>query len=279
MKFDVIVMNPPYQGATGTNNTLWNKFVDLVLSSLLKDNGYLAAIHPSGWRDAYGDFKYIQTELTSREMEYLETHDRFDGFKLFGAQTSYDWYVVKNTENKTKKQTIILCRDNTRYDIDISSMGFIPNGKIEEIKNIIAKNNEERCDVLYSRYSYGSDKIWMSKNKNNDFVYPCIYTILKKGIINLRWSNTNGNGHFGLPKVIWSNGTSMPIVDSEGEYGLTEFAYAIIDSVENLENIKKAMESNKFIELMEQCQLIGKHRYHGKAISLFRKDFWKEFVE
>ena len=278
MKFDIIVMNPPYQGSKGSTNTLWNKFVDLSLSSLLKDNGYLAAIHPSGWRDAYGDFKDIQIKLTSREMEYLETHDRFDGFKLFGSQTAYDWYIVKNTENKIKKQTKIVCRDKTQYNIDLSSMEFIPNGKFNDIKNIIAINDEEKCNVLYSRYCYGSDKHWMNKNKNDEFRYPCIYTILKKGTINLRWSNTNGNGHFGIPKVIWSNGTSMPFVDSKGKYGLTEFAYAIVDSIENLENIKKAIESDRFIDLMEQCQLIGKHRYHGKAISLFRKDFWKKFI-
>ena len=67
-----------------------------------------------------------------------------------------------------------------------------------------------------------------------------------------------------------------------GKYGITEFSYAIIDDVENLEIIKKAMLNQEFLDLMSMTDGVtgvGRHRYNRKAISTFRKDFWKEFLD
>jgi hypothetical protein len=152
-----------------------------------------------------------------------------------------------------------------------------------EIFSLVAKPGEEKVDVLHSYSSYETRKEWMSKEQTEEFKYPCVYTTLKDGTVNKFWSNTNINGHFGIPKVIWSNGgATTPTVDSMGEYGLTQFSYAIIDDVENIENIKKAMESVKFNEIMAMTDGVtgvGRHRYNRKAISTFRKDFWKEFLD
>jgi type II restriction/modification system DNA methylase subunit YeeA len=63
---------------------------------------------------------------------------------------------------------------------------------------------------------------------------------------------------------------------------MTQWAYAIVDEIENLENIKKAMESEKFNKLMsltDGVTGVGRHRYNRKVISTFRKDFWKEFLD
>ena len=66
---------------------------------------------------------------------------------------------------------------------------------------------------------------------------------------------------------------------------MLEFAYAITDDVENLELIRRAMISNKFLELMSftdgvTCGNSGRagSRYNRKAISTFRKDFYKQFL-
>ena len=53
----------------------------------------------------------------------------------------------------------------------------------------------------------------------------------------------------GIKKFMWSNGRIKSIgsvIDKEGKYGLTQFAYGIVDKEENLENIKNAFDSNKF---------------------------------
>lgn len=85
-------------------------------------------------------------------------------------------------------------------------------------------------------------------------------------------------GHFGIPKVIWSNGAgTYPIIDEKGKYGLTQFSYAIAENPKNLPYIEFAMNSKKFIDLMTYVKFT-ENKYNYKVISLFRKDFWKDFI-
>ena len=140
---------------------------------------------------------------------------------------------------------------------------------------------DERVEILHSESAYEARKPHMSKEQTDEFIHPCVYLTYKDGSIKFMYSNTNERGHFGVPKVIWSNGgASKPIVDVNGEYGLTQFAHAIVDEPQNLPLIQKAMLSDKFLTLMsfsDGVTGVG-HRYNRKAISTFRKDFWKEFL-
>ena len=86
------------------------------------------------------------------------------------------------------------------------------------------------------------------------------------------------NGHFDIPKVIWSNGLgTYPIIDKNGKYGLTQFSYGIIDDKKNLNKIKLSLENTNFIKLMEYVKFTN-NKYNYKVIALFKKDFWKEFI-
>jgi hypothetical protein len=207
----------------------------------------------------------------------LEIHDANDGIKTFGASTTYDYYCLHNVPNTMF--TKIKCMDGTTQIVDISKTEFIPNGKYKEFEKLLAKDGEEKVKILYSRSDYGTDKPHMSKTQTTEHIYPCIYLTYKDGSYKLWYSNTKSKGHFGIPKVIFSNGTSTPIIDENGEYGLTQFAYGIIDDPKNLPFIQKAMLHPDFIKLMSFSDGITGtgHRYNRKVIELFRKDFWKEF--
>jgi len=68
-KFDVIVMNPPYQELKEGNKksqALWNKFVIKTISQLV-EGGYLVAVHPDGWRDLGKGFDEPVTEENKKE--------------------------------------------------------------------------------------------------------------------------------------------------------------------------------------------------------------------
>jgi hypothetical protein len=280
-KFDIVIGNPPYQtqkeGNTKTH-PLWHLFVNKSLDILI-DGGYLNMVHPDGWRNVDGMFKDTQNLLKNREVLYLEIHNKKDGIKTFGANTTYDFYCVRNKKNNGYK-TQIKCVDGVIENVDLSKMEFIPNGRFSEFEKLIAKEGDEKIKVL-NNSSYHTQRPHMSKNKVGEFIYPCDYTTSKDGSIILWYSNTNENEHFGIPKVIWSNGISTPCVDLEGEYGLTQFSYAIIDDKKNLDDIRKAMLSDKFLELMtysDGVTGVGMHRYNRKAISTFRKDFYKQFL-
>lgn len=284
--WDLIIQNPPYnqvdkevvenkKGSKIKTQPIWNKFVDKSVS-LLKEGGFMVMVHPGGWKDLDGIFKETQNILKERQVLELNINDERKGFQVFGETTSFDYYILKNVKNYTKTKIISECYEKL---VDISKLDFIPSSHFDIYDRILAKDDEEKCLVYYSRSAYGTDKYHMSREKSDVNIHPCVYTVQKDETINLFYSNTNKNGHFGVPKVIWSNGkASTPIVDKSGEYGLTQFAYAIIDDVENLDNIKKAMCSDKFQTFMKSCDMNSGNRFNRKVLSMFKKDFWKEFI-
>jgi hypothetical protein len=274
-EFDVVLGNWPYEKKVGPKKTqaIWDKFTELFLTKV--KTKYLMPIHPDGWRSVKGDFKYVQRMLLDRKLVYLETHNESDGLKTFGKSTTYDWFIVENIFDNTNITTI-KDSDGNIHKIDLNNVEFIPNGLFEKFTDLFTDG--ERVNVLYDRSSYGTDKKNMNQEKTDTHIYPCVYTTTKDGTINLWYSSTNQKGHFGVPKVIWSNGAaSTPILDLEGKYGLTQFSYGIIDTPKNLEKIFEAIQTNEFIELMKYSD--GKiHKYNYKVIAEFKKDFWKEFI-
>jgi hypothetical protein len=282
--FDLIIQNPPYQtqkeGFKKSKNPktqpLWHLFVKKSLTLLAK-SAYLVMVHPGGWRNVDGIFKETQNLIKSKQLLHLKMHTFRDGIDMFGAQINFDYYIIKNS-NSDGIKTNIVCENGDIQNIDISNFEYFPGENISKIHDLIAKDGENKVQILYSRSKYGTDKQNMSKEKTNDFKYPCVYTITKGGKVNFYWSNTNKNGHFNIPKVIWSNGSATsPILDENGEYGLTQFSYAIVDDKQNLKGIQKALNSDKFIkEVMLFKKLADVYKY--KIIATFRKDFWKEFI-
>ena len=281
MEFDVVLGNPPYQLKVGDKKTepLWNKFFHKSLS-LLKEGGYLSLIHPSGWRNIEGKFSDIKDIIKRKKLHYLSINNEKKGMEVFGAETRFDYYLLENTSNDGTL-TEITFQDGTIDNVDLSNIDFIPNGSLDEIKALIANESEEKVTVLHSFSNYETRKKWMSRESSDEFVYPCVYTVDYLSQPTFYYSNTNENGHFEIPKVIWSNGRISSVgsyVDETGEFGLTQFSYAIVDDVQNLPNIKKALDSTKFKKLMELCA-VGQLTINHKVISTFRKDFWREFID
>jgi hypothetical protein len=281
MKFDVVLGNPPYQEKVGPKKTesLWNKFFHISME-LLNQGGYLSLIHPSGWRNITGKFKNVQTTIKSKKVNFLSIHNEKDGMETFGAETRYDYYVLQNIPCDGS-ESIVRFQDGEIKNLVLSNMEFIPNGGIDLLNRLIAKEDEETVELIYSRSDYGTDKNNTSKEQTDEFIYPVVYTVNYLSQPTFYYSSTNQKGHYGKPKVIWSNGRISSIgnyIDSNGEYALTQFAYAIVDTVENLENIKKALDSKEFKNLMELCA-VGQLTVNHKVVAKFKKDFWKEFID
>jgi hypothetical protein len=273
----VIVGNPPYQdGANGKSATgsgrLWDKFVKLSCS-LCKQEGYINLVHPADWRKP--EHK-LMPEFKNRNLLYLEIHNLKDGLKTFGCSTRYDWYVLKNNDDYQK--TTIKDEDGIEQEADITSMPFIPNKALDLFGMILGEGNEE--GVMYSRSAYGTDKKHMSKEKDEEFKYPCVYMMTKGTPLKLRWSSRNDKGHFGVRKVIINKqgATLCSLYDKHGDYGLTEWAFAIkVDTDEEAEGVIKAIKSDKFKAIWEGGQWLAMTR-EWKMFKYFRKDFWRDFV-
>lgn len=281
MKFDAIVGNPPYQKRVGpeeakktTNLTkaIWQIFVENSIKSL-KDGGYLCLVHPPGWRNVYGRYEDVGDLIKSKDLQYLEMHSESDGVKTFSAGIPYDWYLLKNS--LYSGNTEVKFQDGVVKKININSIPFIPSGAYDKIVDLLAKKGEPTVEILRD-YDYGTQAAHTSREKSKKFKYPLVYTVNKGDVLNL-WYSSEKKGHFGIPKVIWSNGKASGfIVDKNGDYGLMEFAYAVIDSPKNLDSIKKALESDDFKKLILDSTSTG--TINRKVLALFRKDFWKDFV-
>jgi hypothetical protein len=280
--FDVVLGNPPFQEKVGDRKTqpLWHLFVIHSLL-ILKTRSYLVFVHPSGWRSPEGVFKNVLDLIQSKNLKYLCMNTFKKGQEVFKVGTNFDFYVLQNIFDPNNITTITDINEKT-YDKNINSWKFIPSGGFDLYEKLLAKDGEEKVNVLYDRTLYGTDKLNMSREKTEEYKYPCVYTITKRDGINFFYSSiqhpkTEKKNMF-VPKVIWSNGLgTYPIVDVKGEYGLTQFAYGIVDEIYNLKNIETALNNSKFIELMEYVKFQN-NKYNYKVISLFKKDFWKEFI-
>ena len=302
IKFDIIMGNPPYQTnlkRLGIKSySIWESFFEKSYD-LLNENTHLLLIHPSSWRAPSGIRRNIFNKIIKNDLVYLNMCSYKDVSKYFKrVSTNCDYYYLKKTLTNTNT-TIVNDIDNNEYKINLNNYPFIPSGKYDIFDKLIEKDTDINLlysciyhiqhrykhmsktktptEVIYQRSMYGHDKSWVEKNQTQIYNLPCVYTISKTNEIKF-WYSSVDKGMFGIPKVIWANGAGNPILDLKGEYGMTEFAYAIADDPEVLPSIKKAMESENFINLMRYCAFEQNHKYNYKVIKTFKKDFWKEFI-
>ena len=268
-KFDVIVGNPPYQdgsGNKGKGHTLWTKFVENAINKWLKNKKYLVFVHPSLWRQIDHPLLNLMKPL---QIKYIEIHNVEDGQRMFRCSTRYDWYLLKNITYE--KITTIKGEDGIITKIDLRQWKFIPNKLFKEIKLLM--DSPYKITIIHSESKYEVRRNWMSHNKTEEHIYPCIYTIDKEDNPSFKWSKINSNGHFGEPKFIFSNGKGF-IQDTKGKYGLTQWASGIKDDPNNLKKIKDKFLNSKFSKIIDAIHL-DSATYNIKVMKEFRKDFYK----
>jgi len=282
MEFDNVIINGPYQMQVGPRKTkqVWGEINEKALS-LVKDNGgTFTTWHPIGWRNISGDYRYIFNLYKSYNMTRIDMHDINTGLEVFNAKTPFD--VVYITKEPYQNKTELNFMDGTQKVVDITDLEFIPNSMFDEVMNLVAKPNEEKVEVIKDS-TYHTQRNHMSSEKVGEFKYPCVYSILMDGTTNLYYSNTNQKGHFNIPKLILGYGANpTSTIDKNGEYGVTQYSFGIVDNVENLSMIQKALNSEGFKKItnesLKYTATQGQPLIHPNIISQFRKDFWKEFV-
>jgi hypothetical protein len=272
--FDAVIGNPPYQNSNnnkGIGNTLWNLFVDKSLNYLLIEKGLLLYVHPRGWRQINSK---IGSFMKSKQIVYMNINSVNKGLEIFKCATDYDYYLIENID--VYKETVINDYENKEYQYMINKdLKFIPNHNLNEVYSLIdiVDDNGFMC----SKSLYETRRKWMSNIKTDEYQYPCVYSINSKNDVSKKWSKRNDNGHFGITKFIFSNGKGS-YKDFDGEYGLTEWAYAIKCNKQDMNNVEIAYNSNKFNRIIDAIKLTS-NKYNYNVIKLFKKDFWKEFID
>ena len=176
--------------------------------------------------------------------------------------------------------TKVKCQDGAIERADLSEMEFIPNGMFSEIQKLLAKKGDETVEI-FNNSSYHTQRSHMSKTQSEEFKYPCIDNVnTKHEAGKVYWSNIKNKGHFGVSKIIMGSFGINTLLDKNGEYGLTQHGIGIVDTVENLKRIEEVLNNEEFQNLNKMTDVAGTKDVplNHKAIALFRKDFWKEFM-
>jgi hypothetical protein len=257
MKFDIIIGNPPWNkpklglqtGSYGCR-TLWDKFIIKSLDSL-KSNGYLGFINPAGWR-GLGQLNHLWDIMKHKQIVYLHILGSKDGATYFNVGSRFDLYVLQNTDNT--QPTEIIDEIGETHHFRLNDMPFLPNYAYEEIGRILT-TNEEGVDVIYdTAYHATKHNKNTNKTKTDDFKYPVVHSITRKGI-GCWYSNTNDKGHFGIPKVILNfNGIQYSFRfqnDYEGRFGMSQLSFGLpISSKEEGDLILKAIQTPTFKKII-----------------------------
>lgn len=281
--FDAVIGNPPYNhsGNVGTGNTIWQHFTKMALENWLTNDGYLLFVHPPGWRKPntekskfYGLFDLM---CKQNYMEHLVIRGLKDGQDVFNCGTRFDYYLIKKTKNNDAL-SVINDEEHKTFQLNMNEWEWLPNCRINLVKNILSMDKSDRCNIIYSRTNYGSDKAWVSKDQTDEYKYPCVHATPKSGVRTL-YSSTNERGFFNIPKVIFGKtGTYNAVLDVAGEYGITEHAMGIVvDSEEIGKKVIDAVRSELFMQVLDCCSF-SLFSIEWRLFLHFKKDFWKAFV-
>jgi len=288
-RFDVVIGNPPFNNPNQHKIILWTEFVYRALEVWIKEDGYLAFLHPPGWRKPFTRRRKGYTNIydlmtCENELIYLSIHGKKDGWSMFNCGTRFDWYLIRCSKPKDVCFITLSDEDNHVSEIDIRKWNWLPSKNFELIQTLLVEEDDikaERCPILYSRSAYGTDKKGMNSFKDEalGFIYPCVHSTLKGGVVRYYYSKFCNKGFFGVPKVIFGeSGIFEPILDLEGVYGMTHCAMAIeISSLEEGEKIVQALKSTKFDNLIQSC-CFSSFRIDWRLFLDLKREFYLEFL-
>ncbi len=269
MTFDIVIGNPPYQESNGsaTSTPIWHKFVQIAFE-VCKDNGYVSLVHPGSWRLDMPKFRTTRDLITSNDVVYLNMNSTKQGLKVFGAGTSFDYYLCRKAANTGNTTAVGFC--NTHTSLDLRGQRFIPHAEFDFYSSLLAKDGKEKVETL-ANSSYHTQRSHVTKAVGK---YPVVYSI-RQDRTNLLYTDDRSKGHFGVPKVIVSNGSGGNILaDPNGDYAMAEFCHAIVVPKEDVPAVAEFLSSSSFREAMKNSQISGNLIDKGMCRNL-RKDFWK----
>jgi superfamily II DNA or RNA helicase len=287
MKFDVVVMNAPYnkpvheKGRKGGHGgrTLWDKFLVSAVQKWVKEDGYVCSINPPPWRKPAenGEVKELMNLITKENtLRFLNINSKKRGKEVFGASTRFDCIVVERSLPSPGVKTLIVDELGNKSNMSLDDKGWLPNYMFGEIEELLAKEGEPTVKVIYSRSKYGNDKPNISRKQEGAFIYPVVYGMRKDENVFL-YSNTDEKGHFGVPKVILSlnERQHQPINDFDGNYATSELAFGIeIDSREDGDKLVEFVKSEGFQEIIKATKW-STFQTDWRMFTHFREGFWR----
>lgn len=181
MKFDVIVGNPPYQGDQAHGLKIWPTFTVKALE-LLKDNGHIGWVIPSGWLESNNaQMKKVRTLLTTECNLLTVNRNANDHFNV--GQDILSFNAEKSSYNG--QTTYIEGNDSLVIDLRQGMVKSEDDLIIDSILDKVVNSPDDRLDLL-DEYLPSSE---VSKNKTTEYKHPIIYSTANQGFTKVRLKN------------------------------------------------------------------------------------------
>ena len=227
--FDVIVGNPPYQGANSLDvykgsqgrRTVWNKFIPQCLSWLKRESGYLAFITPSNWRRPESPLYSLMTR--DNWLRYLRIYSEKEANTLLGEgiQTRLNLFVIQTTQRKLRTSTIVDEMGVQHDNVCVQEWPFLPNAAYAEIRPLLSPRHQT---VLFHSYEHDARKL--RDQKSDHFCHAVVHTQNRRGMGILYSDRASSN--MKVPKVILNFNRSLyPYNDYVGEYGMSQLSFGL----------------------------------------------------
>jgi tRNA1(Val) A37 N6-methylase TrmN6 len=254
--YDIIITNPPYQKPNklggSSSKPLYHLFIQRSLE-LLKQDGYLVAIHPFTWRRKSREIKLIN-HLLNYQIHYIYTNNNFKEFNKSAIHINY--YLLQKCDNIYKSK----CENyfNNKYyysELQLhNKYEFLPILLTEETMSIIDKMQNINTNKLTIKLESKLSSTHSAKNTNTKkddiFQYKNYHTFsLKKNTNIYRYTKEKHPSH-DKHKIImnFKGGYNIfrPFIDN-GKMGITDSAL-YIDTKDNLKrnSILKLFNSDLF---------------------------------
>lgn len=251
--FDIIVTNPPYQKptkyGTASSKPLYHLFIERSID-ILKDSGFLVAIHPYTWRRKSREIKLID-KLLKYQIIYIYTDNNFKEFKVSAIHINY--YLLE--KKVSYKKTICENYFNNKYyksNIHINNkLGYLPILLTDETFSIINKmtniNNNKLNIKLESKTSSTHSPENIHTESTNVFKYKNYHTFSIRKECNIYKYSKEKHPSHDKKKIImnFKGGYNIfrPFIDN-GTMGITD--NALYMEVINDDNIIELFNSDLF---------------------------------
>ena len=269
-QFDIVMGNPPFQGGAakgkstsktrkhreelgveqGKHRNLWIPFVQKILTTHLKKDGYLLFIHPIGW------FKPERTGIhdlmLKHQLHTIRIYDMYQSMRRFSGKgkISVAYYLLENKPVTSK--TIIIDRLERKESLQLTEKTVL----ILAFNSIFSKI-QAKSPLFFEGDDHKVTSIPSNKCASGD--KKQIHRISEKGDITfVKTSNVHPDQS--VPKLILSGYHSPRFYfDKTGEYGL-------IGSHQNYFKGPKLEKLDKFFNTKLSAVLLKHAKYDQEYI-------------
>jgi site-specific DNA-methyltransferase (adenine-specific) len=239
MKFDVIIGNPPYQGDQAHAFKIWPTITVKALS-LLKTNGYIGWVIPSGWLESNNaQMKKVRTTLTS-DFNLLSINRNVNQFFNVGTDI-----LTLSARNEPYQGNTLYTEGITSSIIDLRS-GLPKDASDTMIDVIISKV----VDSTHNRIDFQDEHLSsseVSEIQSKEYKHPIIYSTANRGFTKTKLNN---DGILKIAVNVSSSYYSEKNTDNNMPITSTAvgalMCYIPISSVDEGEKIKTYLSSKLF---------------------------------